>query len=260
MVGMGQPASVVLNRAWDWAGVVFIIATVGLITLLFPRFRPVSAVGALLLLATLAAPLNQARIGTYTSLQKHVVFGAWFGCMLAGVALTRVLRRKALIGVCSAALIAVLPVVYMHQATSLYHSWTPENSEFITKLKALVRPGNQRYLIEGYAEIPAYYVGPNVSSLQWKEAGSYSYVDPTTGVSYHNGPAFADAIRHRVFTLIILNFVHASPNEPANDYSIVAAIKKYGGYHIAGYLPPSSLGSHGSYTVWRVNNPMKQAQ
>ena len=41
--------------------------------------------------------------------------------------------------------------------------------------------------------------------IQWKEAVSYSYTDPQTG-SYKGDQAFADAIRRRVFTLIILNY------------------------------------------------------
>jgi hypothetical protein len=254
MVGMGQSAVLVLDRAWGWAGAVFVVAAAGLVMLMIPKCQPISAVGALLLLATVAAPLSQARIGTSTSLQKHVVFGAWFGCMLAGIALARVLRHRTLIGACGVALITALPAAYARQATSLYHSWPTENSAFLTALRSMVRPGSQNYLIGGKADTPAYYVGPSVTSLQWKEAGgTYLYRDPATGAHYLNGPAFTDAIRHRAFTLVILNFTHATPNEPGNDYVILAAIQKYGGYHIVGRLPPSTIGSRSSYTVWRIN-------
>jgi putative flippase GtrA len=250
--GMGQPPSLVLHDAWSWVGLVVVIAATGALLLFLPSARARFAVlGVLLALAAVAAPLNQARIGTSTSLQKHVVFGAWFGCILAGYALARLLRYRPLIGAGAAGLLIALSSFYAGQATS-FVSWPAENPAFITGLKELVHPGSQKYLIEGYDDIPAYYIGPSVSSIQWKEAGAYSYTDPLTGQYLLNGPALADAIRHRVFALVILNFTHATPNEPSNDLAVANAISRYGGYKIVGHLPPSSIGSHSSYTVWRV--------
>ena len=133
------------------------------------------------------------------------------------------------------------------QATVFYHSWRPENPAFVGELRTLVHAGTDRYLIEGYDDIPAYYIGPSISSIQWKEAGSYSYVDPQTGTHYEGDAAFADAIRHRVFSLIILNY-----QEP-QDYAIATDIARYGDYRIVGHLPPSGIGSHSTYTVWRVS-------
>ena len=216
-----------------------------------------SVLGALLLLAAVVVPLSQALTGTATSLQDHLACGAWFGSLLAGMALARILRYRALIGLAGVALITGLPVAYAQPANALYHAWAAENPAFITTLRSLIQPGDQRYLIEGDAGIPAYYVGPRVTSLQWKEAGDYSYTDSATGATYQNGPALADAIRHRVFALVILNFTHASAAEPADDLAVVAAIRKYGGYHVAGYLPPSTLASDSTYTVWQINSGSK---
>jgi putative flippase GtrA len=245
-IGMGQSPGLVLHDAWRWAGLVVVIAALGAMLLFLPGTRARFGVpGGLLVLAAVVAPLNQARIGTSVSLQKHIVFGAWFGCILVGYALARLLRYRPLIGAGAAALLIALASFYTGQAAS-FIGWRPENPAFITGLKKLVHPGSQKYLIEGYDDIPAYYVGPTISSIQWKEAGTYDYVDPQTGRSYLNGPAFADAIRHKVFTLIILNFT-----EP-NDYAIAYAIGRYGGYRVAGHLPPSGVGSHSTFTVWRV--------
>jgi putative flippase GtrA len=251
-VGMGQSPSLVLHDAWSWVGLVVVIAATGGLLLFLTSARARFAVlGVLLGLAAVAAPLNQARIGTSTSLQKHVVFGAWFGCILAGYALARLLRYRPLIGAGAAGLLIALSSFYAGQATN-FVSWPAENPAFIAGLKKLVHPGPQKYLIEGYDDIPAYYIGPSVSSIQWKEAGAYSYTDPQTGQFLRNGPALADAIRHRVFALVILNFTHATPNEPSNDLAVANAIARYGGYKIVGHLPPSSIGSHNTYTVWRV--------
>jgi putative flippase GtrA/4-amino-4-deoxy-L-arabinose transferase-like glycosyltransferase len=250
-VGMGQSPSLVLHDALVWVGLVVAIAVVGALLLFLSGARARFAVpGILLVLAAVAAPLNQARIGTSTSLQKHVVFGAWFGCILAGYALTRLLRYRPLILAGATALLIGLSSFYTSQATS-FVSWPAENPAFIAGLKQLVHPGSQKYLIEGYDDIPAYYIG-SVSSIQWKEAGDYSYIDPQTAEFLLNGPALTDAIRHRVFTLVILNFTHATPNEPSNDYAVADAIARYGGYRIIGHLPPSAVGSHDTYTVWGV--------
>lgn len=248
IAGMGQSPELVLQKAWAWAGAVFVVAVAGLITLAVPKVRPVSAVGALLLLATFAAPLEQALIGTSTSLQKHVVFGAWFGCILVGVALARLLRHKALIGLSGAVLIGILPVAYASQATSLYHSWPTENSTFIHGLKAMVHPGRAHYLITGFSDIPAYYVGSDISSLQWNDAGTFSGPDPAGALNLDTS-SLASAISRKEFALIIL---YSSSRSNAN-FSILADIKKYGGYHIVGHLPPATIGSRTGYTVWRVN-------
>lgn len=259
-VGMGQPARLVLHDAWTWIGPVIVLAVIGALLLVVvgrrsgfshARACALGVFGLVLLFAVIAAPLNQARIGTSVSLQKHVIFGAWFGCILAGYALTRILRFRVLVGVCAIVLLAPVAAANAVTAQGLY-SWPSTNPAFVSALKQYVRPGADRYLISGFDDIPAYYV-KDVSSLQWKEVGSYSYVDPETGQFLLNGPAFADAIKRRVFTLIILNFQsNGEPDEPGNDYMIEADIVKYGDYKVVGHLPPINTTSGNYFTVWRV--------
>jgi putative flippase GtrA len=256
-VGMNQPASVVLHDAWNWVGVVIVLTLAGAGVLLASRRRfPAAAAGslavlaALLTLAAVAAPLNQARIGTAVSLHKHVIFGAWFGCVLAGYGLSRLFRTRVLIGACAGALALGLATADAATAGGFY-DWPTENPAFVTALKKLIRPGDEKYLISGYDDIPGYYAG-DILSIQWKEAGQYAYTDPQTGAHYLNGPAFADAIRHRVFTLVILDFTASTPTEPTNDYLVARDIAAYGGYKVIGHLPPSDTSSPNYYTVWRV--------
>jgi hypothetical protein len=256
--GMGQSPSLVFHEAWKWTGVVVVLAAVGALLALIPeRTRRSAAVRgafilmiALLAVAAILAPVSQARIGTTVSLDKHVIFGAWFGCVAAGYALSWVLRYRALVAVCACALILVLSALDLPIANG-YYQWPTENMAFVAGLKKLVRPGDQEYLIEGYANIPAYYVG-DAYSFQWQDAGAFPYTDPGTGKPYYGAPAFADAIRHRAFTLIILNFNQASRSELDEDDDIASDIAQYGGYQIAGHLPPSDSSSANFYTVWRV--------
>ena len=249
VAGIGQSAEVILQKAWIWAGAVFVLAAVGLIALTMPRNRPVSVIAVLLLIASFAAPLEESLIGTSISLQKHVVFGAWFGCVLAGVALARLLRHKLLIGTLGALLIGALPAAYAGQAASLYHSWPAENPAFVGGLKALVHPGRARYLIEGYPNIPAYYVGSSVSSLQWNDIGASSDPNPAAEAQNINASSLVKAIMRKEFTLIILE----SSSQSKSQTSVLADIRNYGGYHIAGHLPPATIGSRVGYTVWRVD-------
>jgi 4-amino-4-deoxy-L-arabinose transferase-like glycosyltransferase len=250
--GMGQPASLVFHDAWRWIGMLLILVALGVAAIIAARMRgPLLAVGILLAAAAVAAPLNQARIGTTTSLQKHVVFGAWFGCVLAGYGLRRVLTWRLPVVAGIFGLLAAGTLYYTAQATTFYRGWSRENPAFITALARLTPPGTGRYLIEGHSDIPAYYTG-RANSLQWKEANldSYSYVDPQTGAYLLDVPAYADAIKHRAFALIVLNFTISA----GNDYAIEQDIRKYGGYHLLTHLPPSDAGSHAIYTVWQVNS------
>ena len=253
---VGQSAELMLQKAWMWAGAVFVLAVVGLISLTIPKIRPVSVVGVLLFIASFAVPLEEALAGTSTTLQKHVVFGAWFGCILAGAGLTRLLRYKILIGSIGALLIGGLPAVYAGQAASLYHSWPTENPVLVRELKALVHPGHTRCLIEGSLNIPAYYVGSGIGSLQWNDIGTFSDPNPASEAQKLNASSLGKAIIQREFTLIILD----SSRKSNTALSVVADIKKYGGYHIAGYLPPATIGSRVGYTVWRVDAPSSPRQ
>lgn len=247
--GMGQSPTSVLKSAWEWIGIVVVLAAAGIAVLCATdrrRWRsPLLVLGLLLFAATLAAPLEQARIGTLVSLQKHVVYGAWFGCIPAGFALARVLRWRPAFAAGATAALALLPLALAAQASSFY-SWGQENLAFTAALKPLVHPGTGRYLVEGFDDITAYYVG-DVYSIQWKEAGTgdFQYTDPATGRRLpKNGASLAAAVRAKYFTLIILNFA-----EP-NDALIAADIAKYGGYRVVATLPPSAVGSKSAYTVW----------
>jgi hypothetical protein len=254
--GMGQSPTIVFNEAWQWVGVVFVIAAIGVLLLLSERrSTPYLVMGFVLMAALVAAPLNQARIGTTTSLHKHVVFGAWFGCVLAGYALNRLLRSQWFSITVAVAILVTISALSMSQAYSLFHTWSQENPIFITELKKYVHPNDGRYLIEGYSDIPAYYAGSNITSTQWKETIAYSYRDPRTGAELSGPSAISAAVRNRVFTAIIINFTPGKPEEIADDDAVAAAISRFGGYRKVAELPASTASSHAIYTVWeRVSN------
>jgi putative flippase GtrA len=255
--GMGQTASLVFHDAWQWGGVVLVTAAAGTLLLLMERkSTPYAVLGALLLAATLAAPLNQARIGTAVSLQKHIVFGAWFGCIIVGYSLSRLMRSQWLSGAAAVTILFGMSVLYMSQAYGLFHAWTPGNPAFFSGLKNYAKPGAGKYLIEGYADVPQYYVGPGVTSIQWKQSAAYVYRDPQTGEEMNGSTAFTAAIQNKEFAAIILDFTPttaaagSNSTEIMDDDAVKAAILRFGGYRIVGELPPSVIGSNALYTVW----------
>ena len=263
LIGMGQPVSLVMHDTWLWVGIVLLLAAAGLV-ITVGRASPSSpgatlGIGALLLLAAVAAPVAQAHIGTTISLHKHLVFGAWFGCMLAGYALCSVLRWRPVMVITCASLLTAGAWYYGSQASRIYHSWQPINNSFIQQLRPLVHPGHLRYLIGDNLYPISYYTADGINSLQWKSPDQYTYVDPQSGRTLLNGPALADAIRRKEFTLIILDFSAGSSKENVENFDVFNDITQYGGYHIIGYLPPSVIDSKGGYTVWRVNGPSGSA-
>ncbi len=84
--GAASPLTV-LAKSWSWAGLVAILAICGVI---------ISGVGrqgrartwllAVLAIAVFLGPLEQARLDTVDSLNKHVGLGAWFAAIAAGYA------------------------------------------------------------------------------------------------------------------------------------------------------------------------------
>ncbi len=87
-----NPPLTVLGMAFSWIGVVVILALAGVI-LVWRSSEPRELKWLLTLFfaATLLAPLDEARIRTLQSLDKHAGYGAWFGCIAAGYAVDRVI-------------------------------------------------------------------------------------------------------------------------------------------------------------------------
>ncbi len=88
-----NPISAVLTESWQWLGLVFILGAAGLAVVL----KTEKAARPRLLMMTLAGtylvvPLEQARLHTTTSLDKHDDFGAWFTAIAAAFVLDWLIR------------------------------------------------------------------------------------------------------------------------------------------------------------------------
>jgi len=223
----------VLQRSYVWTGLILVLAVAGALfagrVALPDRFLALALAGAALL-----APAEQARIHTTVSLQKHVVFGAWFAAIGAGYLMSRLSRLDRGHGWPA---VMALPIVASTlfgsygQANGLYEVW-PNSAGVVTALRPLAREHPGLYLAEDY-DVEAYYLQSEVPWQDWSNTYYFRY--PGQGP----GPAsYAAAIDRHYFALVILNF----GDTRATDRLIVADIDRAGGYRV--------VDRSGRFTVW----------
>ena len=227
------PAATILQRAYVWTSLIMVLAVLGAV--LGAR----SEVHGKLLPSVLAAagllvPLEQARLHTTVSLQKHVVFGAWFAAIAAGYAMARLSRVDPGHGW---AAVMALPIAAstlfgsMGQAAFLYGTW-PNSAGIINLIRSAVHshPGN--YLAEGY-DVEAYYLRTIVPWQRWSSTYYFSYPGARTQAA-----SYKAAINRHYFSLVILTF----EDTPATDGEITTDMRHAGGYYL--------LAHAGRFTIW----------
>ena len=170
-------ASKVLDQAASWTGVVVVLAVVGvLIALVFEPMRSRKGLIALLAAAALLVPIEQARIDTATSLDKHTDMGAWFAAIAAGYAISKLtgFRRPAVrvVATCLvAAALAVPAQTGLRQARALFHAW-PNSSGLIAAMRPLIVGTAGNVLVET-PSLSEYYLPQAGSQWQrWSTTGS----------------------------------------------------------------------------------------
>ena len=227
------PVEAVLQRAYMWTSLVLVLAALGAVLAYRGEIRgrllvPVLAAAGLLV------PAEQARLHTTVSLQKHVVFGAWFAAIAAGYAMARLSRVDHGYGW---APVMALPIAAstlfgsMGQASSLFVVW-PDSADAVTLLRAETGLHPGRYLAEDY-DVEAYYLRGTVPWQRWSSTYHFSYPGIRAGAA-----SFAAAIDHHYFSLVILNF----GDTVAADRQITADMRAAGGYYV--------LGRPGQFTIW----------
>jgi Dolichyl-phosphate-mannose-protein mannosyltransferase len=260
----GASASTVLADAWWWTGFVVAAACCGLAISLFRRERRVqSSLLALLAVSALIGPLEQARLQTSASLDKHVGLGAWFAAIAAGYAVDKLIAaapagstRMVTCGACVVAL--ALPVsVGASQSEQFSTSW-PNSADFIAILRPLVDHSTGRLLVED-PSVAEYYLH---AESQWKRWSSTRNIVLQSGAS-SGGPSSAAGvvgpgnagtyqlkIEHSYFELVALNYIDTT----ALDLKITADLKQSHHYcviQVVPYgdnVPPIGVGD---YVIWQ---------
>jgi dolichyl-phosphate-mannose-protein mannosyltransferase len=242
------PLPGVLFISGKWIGAVAVLAVAGAASCR----RGSRLLGWVLAAAVFLAPADEARIHTLTSLFKHVGYGGWFGCIAAGYALSALTRAVPPVKVAAAvrvaavtaAAAAVTGIVY---AGSHFSAW-PDESGYVAALRPVLASAPRGQLVIDDAQIPEYYLRDYTGFDRITNSSYFAYTDPVTHRRITQPPAaYADAIRHRFFTVISLTYGKAPT---VYDPGIVADIRKYGGYRLASSIPYRTPSDHGEFLTW----------
>jgi 4-amino-4-deoxy-L-arabinose transferase-like glycosyltransferase len=223
----------VLQNAYVWTSLILILAVFGAVLASRSKSRG-KFLPAVLAAAALLVPAEQARIHTTVSLQKHVVFGAWFAAIAAGYAMARLSRVDPGRGW---AAVMALPIVAstlfgsLGQAAGLHNAW-PDAAGVVKILRSAINshPGN--YLAED-SDVEAYYLRAEVPWQRWSSTYYFRSQGTTPGA-----PSYAAAIKAHYFSLVILDFGDTA----TTDTQVTADMSHAGGYYL--------LARAGQFTIW----------
>jgi hypothetical protein len=257
--------SSVLALSAHATAIIVILAALGAVVLTARRpGRPGVALAWTLVAAALLAPAEQARIHTLTSLFKHVGYGAWFACVIAGYLLAqlpggwdrlagwvrsrdRTAERRPVPSwpIAVGMVVALLAgAVGVGVADTQYGDW-PDSRVMITDFGRLVRPGGV-YLAED-PSVVTYYLRTRIPFQDVDSTFFYQYQDPQTKKLLTGAPAYAAAIKAGVFTGIVLSF----GDTYVLDQSIVTDINASGLYRLVAVIRYRISYGPSKYEIWQ---------
>jgi 4-amino-4-deoxy-L-arabinose transferase-like glycosyltransferase len=232
------PVTTILKSAYVWISLILVLAVIGAVLASRGEARG-KLLPAVLAGAALLVPAEQARLHTTVSLQKHVVFGAWFAAIAAGYAMARFSRvdpGRGWAAVMAIPIAASTLFGSMGQAASLYQAW-PNAVEVVSVLRSAIRSHPGDYLAEDY-DVEAYYLRDDAPWPRWSSTYYFSYPGSVPGA-----PSYAAAISSHYFSLVILDFGDTS----AIDTQVTADMRRSGGYYV--------LARSGRFTIWASRVP-----
>jgi Dolichyl-phosphate-mannose-protein mannosyltransferase len=262
-----SPFSVLIG-AWSWTGVVLVLAVGGVIISWASRAgRMQTWLLAVLAAAAVLGPVEQARLHTLASLNKHVGLGAWFAAIAAGYAVDRFIaaapagRTQAL--TCGACVVAlVFPTALGASQSWVFSTDWPNASSFIAIFGPLADHSSGHLLVED-ASIARYYLSSGSNWRRWSSTRNIvlpsgantagpSSAAGVTGAG--NAGVYAAFITHGYFSYIALNFADTT----ALDHKLADQLHRDPRYHIiaAGVIPYGTpANNHGTYIIWRYEPP-----
>ena len=232
----------VLRDAAPWIGIVLLLALRSVVVARGPREQ---ALCATLAAAVLLAPLEQARIHTSVSLEKHVAFGAWFGAIAAGYVLARAIEDskywKWRIAPATAAVVLGFGVV---QASTFDAQW-PDTSR-ATAMMSRVIAGTRGPILAEQDEVFRYYLRlPPGRTYTLK---GFYYWDVPARKDLTGIPALQLAIRHHHFEDIELDY--SFRNDIGYETAISAAVRATPGYHLIARIPWRDGEGSNFFLIW----------
>ena len=247
----GSSAAGILADSLGWVAVIAILAVIGsAVAITTQPALPIKLCACLLTSAVVLAPANQARIHVFTSLFKHVGFGAWSAAAVAGYALAslahavpEVKQRGAAMASTGAAVAGLLIGASLAQTHFL--SW-PNTTAFTAQLRPLLPVHKGHVLAADNGNVIEYYLPDELQGMIFDGPWFLRYQDPSSGKYLAGRAAYADAIKHGYFSVIALSF----GDSRATDQAITRDIRTYGGYQLIATLPYHAAGRASSFRIW----------
>jgi hypothetical protein len=208
---------VVALHSWDWIGVIVCLGFVAVvINIPQRRERAHLALIIMLVVAGTLVTIENMRLHSLTSVNKHDDFGAWFTCIAAGYALARFaeLARSWLVRIPLIVLaisgVAVVAALYSSQSTAFFAS-PGSVMPRVAAIQPYVKPGPQHYLLS-YVTPLTYYLRPSLSWTQVVEDNYIKYPVPgRPGTFLEGAPGFRAAIEHHWFAVISFSSASINP-------------------------------------------------
>jgi hypothetical protein len=260
--GAASPLTV-LSDSWQWAGLIVVLAVCGVVaSAVRQEERARTWLLAICVIAALLGPLDQARLDTVDSLNKHVGLGAWFAAIAAGYAADCFIaaahaRRNQLV-TCAACVVALAFPVSLgaSQSKAFATSW-PNAASFIAIMRPLADNSSGRLLVEDPA-IAEYYLPAGSQWERWSSTRNIvlpsgaSSGGPTQSagvVGSGNAGTFGTKIAEGYFSFVALNFADTT----ALDHIISNDLRHNRHYHIIQVVPYGvevpPIGQ-GTYVIW----------
>jgi 4-amino-4-deoxy-L-arabinose transferase-like glycosyltransferase len=243
--GTSASALAIVQDSFNWVGVVFVLAAIGLGISFTEDIRTRLLCGTLTA-AILLAPAEQARIHIVTSLHKHVAFGAWFAAIVAGYALGRAAETNKVRGWrVTAAATGIAAFLGIPQATSLYSGW-PNSAEMVRDLAPVISQARCPCLVTEN-NVVNYYLLDSTLTDKFTGAFSFYYWDGALRRVLHGLPAYRQAIAGHYFRV-----VEVDPDEnPAIYAPVTRALAATRGWRLVGRMPSGI--SREPFEIWRYN-------
>jgi 4-amino-4-deoxy-L-arabinose transferase-like glycosyltransferase len=267
--GAASPLTV-LDDSWSWAGLIVVVAVCAVvISGLSHQGRSRTWLLAVLTVAAILGPLDQARLETVASLNKHVGLGAWFAAIAAGyavdwfVAAAPAGRNRVL--TCGACVVALAFPVSLgaSQSWAFSTNW-PNATSFVAILRPLVDNSNGHLLVED-PTVAEYYLHAGSDWERWSStrnivlpsgASSGGPSQSAGVVGPGNAGTYGTKILEDYFSLVALNFADTT----SLDLTIAADLRRNPRYHKIEVIPYGieipPIGQ-GTYIIWKLEPEKK---
>ncbi len=228
---------------WTAAPLVAMVLAVGIVGVVLARReragrRPLLCV--VLVLAVLLAPAFQAYDHTTVSLYKHVVFGMWFGAMVAGYALSKATVVSAAkgwrVGLAAAIFTALLG---FDQASGWYGFW-PNSTPLLAAVERDL-PAKGPIMMQGGDQMVTYYY-LNHRGIQPDIMTSYAYSPVAISLMIES---------HRLWMVETDTGTGIPPGSIQESIGGTPAGLERAGYRVAARIPwRDPDGAVGWFTIW----------